>query len=169
MTTNTRASVTITRPDIFRLPKRMSCQPYVLQMASWEPLHVLKEALVKLTLRWSMLQIQLFVAKIKDEFILGAECSASLWHRGASEAPMYCDRAKKKCYFGISGHNHNHSSISKPVMRWYQLSVVESWLYGWRVPWWQQTAQQDKVPRLDDRFLSGWLNIAKDRSMPKYV
>jgi hypothetical protein len=78
--------MTITRPDIYRLAKMMSSQPYVLQMASWETLHVLKEVLVKVTLGWSMLQVQLFAATIKDEFILGAECTASLWHGCASKA-----------------------------------------------------------------------------------
>jgi hypothetical protein len=52
MTIDTRASVTITRPDTtIGWPERDLSTPYILQMASGKILPILKEASVKLALR----------------------------------------------------------------------------------------------------------------------
>jgi hypothetical protein len=55
VTMDTRASVTITRPDItVGLPNREPSQPCILQMVSRETLPVLKEALVVHTMNLSV-------------------------------------------------------------------------------------------------------------------
>jgi hypothetical protein len=67
MTTYTRAYVTITRLDITKgLPKEEPTQLYVLQMVPEETLHVLKDAMVKMTSWWHPLLTWVFVAKITE-------------------------------------------------------------------------------------------------------
>jgi hypothetical protein len=126
--------MTITGPDISRLAKRMSSQSYVLQMASWETLHVLKEVLVKLTLGWSMLEVQLFAAKIRDEFILGSKCTAILWHGGAFKVLCVVTGPKR----GVVLESQGTTAIIPPYPSqwWGDTSSVrgESWQHGWGFP-----------------------------------
>jgi hypothetical protein len=66
--------VAIARPDIVAvLPERKLRRPYVLQTASGETIPVVKEARVELTLGQRTLGIWMFVADIKDDFILGLD------------------------------------------------------------------------------------------------
>jgi hypothetical protein len=78
----TGASVTINRPDIAaRLPKRDPPMKCALQMASWEGLPILKEALVTLTVGQNPLSTWMFGVSVTDEFIQGLDIhthSASL-------------------------------------------------------------------------------------------
>jgi hypothetical protein len=101
LTINTGVSVMIARPDIMvGLPQIDLSMLYVLQMASGEILLILKEALVKLTLRGRPLAAWAFVANITDKFILGLDvlCThdASLDLRyqalrlGDEEVPLWC-------------------------------------------------------------------------------
>jgi hypothetical protein len=56
MTIDTRASVTIARPDINAgLPERELTGPYILQMTSEGTFSLLKEALIEFTLGWCSL------------------------------------------------------------------------------------------------------------------
>jgi hypothetical protein len=67
----TKASVTITMPNIAGQSQRKVSQLYILQMVSRKIMPVLKEVLVDRTLGRSTLHIWLFIAEVKDEFILG--------------------------------------------------------------------------------------------------
>jgi hypothetical protein len=79
MTINTRASVTITRPDITAgLPKRKPSRPYVMQMVS-------KRTMVELTRGQSTLQIWVFVTRI-TQIHPGAGHPMSLQHNSQWEA-----------------------------------------------------------------------------------
>jgi hypothetical protein len=74
VTINTGASATVARPDIVAgLPERELSQPYVLQTASGETMPVVKETHVELTLGQRTLRSWMFVADIKDDFILGLD------------------------------------------------------------------------------------------------
>jgi hypothetical protein len=71
LTIDTGASVTTVRPNTAAgLPKRKPSH-YILQMASWETLPILKEALVELTLGQSPIRIAVFIMENANEFILG--------------------------------------------------------------------------------------------------
>jgi hypothetical protein len=71
VTIDTGASATVARPDIVAgLPERELSQPYVLQTASGETIPVMKEAHVELTMGRRTLRSWVFVADIKDDFIL---------------------------------------------------------------------------------------------------
>jgi len=54
-------------------PERKLSRPYVLQTAFAETIPVVNDALVQLTLRWRTLTIWVFIADIKDVFILGLD------------------------------------------------------------------------------------------------
>jgi predicted aspartyl protease len=74
VTIDTGAPATVTRPDIVAgLPERELSRPYVLQMASGETIPVVKEARVELTIGRRTLRSWVFVADIKDDFILGLD------------------------------------------------------------------------------------------------
>jgi hypothetical protein len=71
VTMETGASATVARPDIVAgLPERELSRPYVLQAASGETIPVVKEAHVELTMGLRTVRSWVFVADIKDEFIL---------------------------------------------------------------------------------------------------
>jgi hypothetical protein len=73
VTIDTGASATVARSDIVAgLPERELSQPYVLQTASGETIPVV-EAHVELTMGRSALRSWVFVADIKDDFILGLD------------------------------------------------------------------------------------------------
>jgi hypothetical protein len=66
--------VTIAKPDVITgHTERNPSWPYVLQMAFWKSIPILKEALVKLTLGQSTLKICVFTTEIMDDFILGLD------------------------------------------------------------------------------------------------
>jgi hypothetical protein len=72
VTIDTGTSATVARPDIIvGLPERELSQPYVLQTAFGETMPVVKEAHVELTMGRRTLRSWVFVADIKDDFILG--------------------------------------------------------------------------------------------------
>jgi hypothetical protein len=74
VTIDTGASATVARPDVVAgLPERDLCQPYLLQTESGETMPVTKEAHVDLTLGQRTLNSWVFVADIKDDFILGLD------------------------------------------------------------------------------------------------
>jgi predicted aspartyl protease len=74
VTIDTGASATVARPDIVAgLPERELSRPYVLQTASGETILVVKEAHVELTMGRRTLRSWVFVADIKDDFILGLD------------------------------------------------------------------------------------------------
>jgi hypothetical protein len=71
VTTDTGASMTITKPDITSgLPERDPPMQCTLQTASGKTLPILKEAFIKLTLGWHPLTTWVFITNITDEFIL---------------------------------------------------------------------------------------------------
>jgi hypothetical protein len=71
---DTGAYATVAIPDIVAgLPERELSQPYVLQTASGETIPVRKEAHVELTMGQRSLRSWVFVANIKDDFILGLD------------------------------------------------------------------------------------------------
>jgi hypothetical protein len=72
VTINTRATVTIVRPDIVAVqPERKPSRPYILQMTFGETIPVLKEARIEVSLGRGPLKIWEFATEIWDEFILG--------------------------------------------------------------------------------------------------
>jgi hypothetical protein len=74
VTIDTEASATVARPDVVAgLPERELSQPYVLQTASGGTIPVMKEAHVELTMGRRPLSCWVFVADIKDDFILGLD------------------------------------------------------------------------------------------------
>lgn len=74
VTTDTEASLTITRPGtVAGHPERKLSQLYVLQMASGETIPVLNEAMVDLTLGWSTVKISVFIAESTEVLILGLD------------------------------------------------------------------------------------------------
>jgi predicted aspartyl protease len=74
MTVDTGASVTIARPDIVAgLPEREAPKNATLRTISGQPVPILKEALVKLTLGKQLLIIWVFVANTTEEFTLGLD------------------------------------------------------------------------------------------------
>jgi hypothetical protein len=77
VTVDTGASVTIIRPDIaVRLLKKDLPTKCALQMASWEALPILKEALVTVTLGQNPLSSWVFAFNVTDEFIQGLDIHA---------------------------------------------------------------------------------------------
>jgi hypothetical protein len=74
MTINTKAYLTVTRPDITtRWPKRHPNQHYVLQTVFGKILPILKNIFLMLTLRRHPLKIWAFVANITNKFNLGLD------------------------------------------------------------------------------------------------
>jgi hypothetical protein len=74
VTIDTGASATVARSDIVAgLPERELSRPYVLQTASGETIPVVKEAHVELTMGRRTLRSWVFIADIKDDFILGPD------------------------------------------------------------------------------------------------
>jgi predicted aspartyl protease len=74
VTIDTGASATVARQDIVAgLPERELSRPYMLQTASGETIPVVKEAHVELTMGRRTLRSWVFVADIKDDFILGLD------------------------------------------------------------------------------------------------
>jgi hypothetical protein len=70
VTIDTGASATVARPDVVAgLPERELSQPYVLR----ETIPVFKEAHVELTMGRRTLRSWVFVADIKDDFVLGLD------------------------------------------------------------------------------------------------
>jgi predicted aspartyl protease len=74
VTIDTGASATVARPDIVAgLPERELSRPYVLQTASGETIPIVREAHVELTMGRRTLRSWVFIADIKDDFILGLD------------------------------------------------------------------------------------------------
>jgi hypothetical protein len=73
-TIDTGTSVTIAQSDIVSgQPQRKTNRAYVLQTASGESIPLMMEALVGLTVGRRALRFWVFVADVKDEFIIGLD------------------------------------------------------------------------------------------------
>jgi hypothetical protein len=87
MTIDIGTSVTVTRP---RLPERDPTQPYVLNMMLRKTLHVLKEALVEVTLGQHLLRTWAFVTEAMHKFFLRLD--VCMLQQGEEGMPLWCSR-----------------------------------------------------------------------------
>jgi hypothetical protein len=87
------------------MPEREMTQPYVLQMALRDTLHVLKEDLIELTLGQHPIRAWMFCAKIIDKLFLELDV---LWAYKASfdYGAMWYNWARKKCHYGAPRRDH---------------------------------------------------------------
>jgi predicted aspartyl protease len=98
VTIDTGAYATVARPDIVAgLPERELSQPYVLQTASGETIPVVQEAHVELIMGRRTLRSWVFVADIKDDFILGLDIICVRTTRQWTQDAACYDWAKMRC------------------------------------------------------------------------
>jgi hypothetical protein len=105
MTIDTRASVTITRPNITAgLPERELTGPYILQMTSGGDLLSLEGSINRIYPGMVLPDnLSVCVTRITNEMILVLDVpTVYLWTCGT----MCCNWVRKKCHCGVLGHEH---------------------------------------------------------------